>query len=96
MAKLSLEEVETIAELAKLSLTEAEKRTFQEQLSAILEYAEMLQQVDTSDIPPTASAISLKNVMRSDETTLSLPNEAALFNAPEADAGSFRVRAVLD
>ena len=96
MAKLSLEEVETIAELAKLSLSYEEKRTFQEQLSAILEYAEILQQVDTSDIPPTASAIPLKNVMRPDEVALSLPNEAALFNAPDVDADSFRVRAVLD
>jgi aspartyl-tRNA(Asn)/glutamyl-tRNA(Gln) amidotransferase subunit C len=96
VAKLSLEEVETIAELAKLTLTDAEKQTFQEQLSAILDYAEMLQQVDTTDIPPTASAIPLKNVMRPDEVALSLDNEEALFNAPEAEDGSFKVRAVLD
>jgi aspartyl-tRNA(Asn)/glutamyl-tRNA(Gln) amidotransferase subunit C len=96
VAKLSLQEVETIAELAKLTLTDEEKATFQEQLSAILDYAEMLQQVDTTDIPPTASAIPLTNVMRADETTLSLPNEAALYNAPDADESSFRVRAVLD
>ncbi len=96
MAKLSLEEVETIAELAKLTLTDEEKNTFQEQLSAILDYAEMLQQVDTMDIPPTASAIPLQNVMRPDEKALSLENEEALFNAPDADEASFRVRAVLD
>ena len=96
MAKLSLEEVDTIAELAKLSLTDEEKRTFQEQLSAILDYAEILQQVDTSGIPPTASALSLKNVLRPDEVTLSLSNEDALFNAPYVDEASFRVRSVLD
>lgn len=96
MSKLSLAEVETIAELAKLTLTEAEKATFQEQLSAILAYAEMLQQVDTTDIPPTASAIPLSNVMRPDEVTLSLSNEEVLFNAPEAEEGSFKVRAVLE
>lgn len=96
MAKLSIEEVETIAELAKLTLTDAEKVMFQEQLSAILDYAEKLQQVDTSGIPPTASAIPLKNVMRPDVVTPSLDNETALFNAPDAEAGSFRVRAVLD
>ena len=96
MAKLSLAEVETIAELAKLTLNNEEKRMFQEQLSAILEYAEMLQQVDTSDIPPTASAIPLKNVMRPDEVRLSLPTEEALYNAPAADQDSFRVKAVLD
>ena len=48
MAKLSIEEVEAIAELAKLTLTDEEKAMFQEQLSAILDYAEMLQQVDTT------------------------------------------------
>ena len=96
MAKLSLVEVETIAELAKLSLTDAEKATFQEQLSAILDYAEMLQRVDTTNIPPTASAIPLSNVMRPDEVTLSLSNEEALFNAPESEDGSFKVRAVLE
>ncbi len=96
MAKLSIEEVETIAELAKLTLTDAEKVMFQEQLSAILDYAEKLQQVDTTGIPPTASAIPLKNVMRPDVVTLSLDNEIALFNAPDVEAGSFKVRAVLD
>jgi aspartyl-tRNA(Asn)/glutamyl-tRNA(Gln) amidotransferase subunit C len=96
MAKLTLAEVETIAELAKLTLTEAEKVTFQEQLSAILDYAEMLQQVNTSGIPSTASALPLNNVMRADEVTLSLSNEEALFNAPEAEAGSFKVKAVLE
>jgi aspartyl-tRNA(Asn)/glutamyl-tRNA(Gln) amidotransferase subunit C len=96
MAKLSLNEVRTIAELAKLTLTDAEARMFQEQLSAILDYAEMLQQLDTTGIPPTASAIPLKNVMRADEVQLSLANEDALRNAPAAEDGSFRVKAVLD
>ena len=96
MAQLSLAEVETIAELAKLTFSDTEKRTFQEQLSAILDYAEMLQQVDTTGIPPTASAIPLTNVMRPDEVTLSLPTEAALFNAPAAEQNSFKVKAVLD
>jgi aspartyl-tRNA(Asn)/glutamyl-tRNA(Gln) amidotransferase subunit C len=96
MAKLSFTEVETIAELAKLTLTAAEKAMFQEQLSAILDYAERLQQVDTTGIPPTASALPLKNVMRADEVGLSLSTEEALFNAPEAEDDSFKVQAVLD
>ena len=93
---ISLQEVETIAELAKLTLTGAEKNMFQEQLSAILDYAEMLQRVDTTDIPPTTSALPLSNVMRLDEEALCLAHEEALFNAPEAEEGSFRVQAVLD
>ena len=96
MANLSLAEVETIAELAKLTLTDAEKAMFQEQLSDILDYAEMLQQVDTQGVPPTTSALPLNNVMRPDEVNLHLSNEDALFNAPEAEEGSFRVKAVLD
>ena len=87
MAKLSL---------AKLTLTEAEKAMFQEQLSAILDYAEMLQQVDTTGIPPTTSALPLNNVMRADVVALSLDNEIVLFNAPAAEDGSFKVRAVLE
>jgi aspartyl-tRNA(Asn)/glutamyl-tRNA(Gln) amidotransferase subunit C len=96
VAKLSLAEVETIAELAKLTLTDEEKVMFQEQLSEILEYAQKLQQLDTIGIPPTTSALPLDNVMRADELALSLANEAALFNAPEAEDGSFKVRAVLE
>lgn len=96
MAKLTREEVETIAELAKLTLTDEEKSTFQEQLSAVLEYAEILQQVDTTGIPPTTSALPLNNVMRADDLALHLSNEDALDNAPEAEEGSFKVKAVLD
>jgi aspartyl-tRNA(Asn)/glutamyl-tRNA(Gln) amidotransferase subunit C len=96
VAKLSRAEVETIAELAKLNLTDEEKAMFQEQLSEILEYAEMLRQLDTTGIPPTTSALPLNNVMRADEVRLSLSDEEALYNAPESEAGSFKVRAVLD
>jgi len=96
MTDLSVEQVKTIAELAKLTLTDDEARVFQKQLSNILNYAEILQQIDTTDIPPTASAIPLNNVMRADEVTLSLANEDALANAPAAEAGSFKVKAVLD
>ena len=96
MAKLSLQEVETIAELAKLTLTDAEKSMFQEQLSAILDYAEMLQQLDTSGIPPMTSAIPLHNVLRPDEVRPSLSTEDALANAPDMADDSFRVRAILD
>lgn len=96
MTKLSLAEVETIAELAKLNLTEEEKMMFQEQLSDILEYAQKLQEIDTTGIPPTTSALPLDNVMRTDGLALTLANEAALFNAPEAEDGSFKVRAVLE
>jgi aspartyl-tRNA(Asn)/glutamyl-tRNA(Gln) amidotransferase subunit C len=94
--KLSRAEVEHIAELAKLELTEEEKIKFCEQLSAILEYAEMLQQLDTEAIPPTATVLPLQNVMRPDEVAPSFSQEDILANAPDAAEGCFRVRAILE
>jgi len=94
--KLSREEVEHIAELAKVGLSEEEKTLFQVQLSAILEYAAMLQRVDTSAIPPTATVLPLRNVMRPDEPRPSLPREDVLANAPQAEDGCFRVKAILE
>jgi len=94
--KLSRAEVEHIAELAKLELTEEEKIKFCEQLSAILEYAEMLQKLDTEAIPPTATVLPLQNVMRPDEAAPSFSQEDILANAPDAVEGCFRVRAILE
>jgi aspartyl-tRNA(Asn)/glutamyl-tRNA(Gln) amidotransferase subunit C len=96
LMKLSREEVEHIAELAKVGLTEEEKALFQEQLSAILEYAEMLQRVDTAAIPPTATVLPLRNVMRLDEVRPSLPREDVLANAPQSEDGCFRVKVILE
>ncbi|PJF30519.1 MAG: Asp-tRNA(Asn)/Glu-tRNA(Gln) amidotransferase GatCAB subunit C [Candidatus Thermofonsia Clade 1 bacterium] len=94
--KLSREEVMQIAELAKLSLTEGEIAAYAEQLSAVLEYASRLEQLDTADIPPTANVLPLQNVMREDVVRPSLPREQALANAADAIEGQFRVDAVLE
>lgn len=93
---LSRDQVMQIAELAKLDLTEAEIETYGGQLSAILDYFQRLQQLDTSDIPPTASVLPLESVMRDDVLRPSLKREQALANAPDAIEGQFRVSAVLD
>ena len=93
---LSREQVIQIAELAKLDLTEAEIATYGDQLSAILDYFQRLQQLDTSDIPPMASVLPLESVMRDDVLRPSLAREQALANAPDAIEGQFRVSAVLD
>ena len=95
MSHLSLEEVEGIARLARLALTDEEKRMFQTQLSAILDYVEALQGLDTTDIPPTASALPVDNIMRPDEVRPSLPVEDALANAPDQAENQFRVKAIL-
>lgn len=93
---ISRDEVEAMAELAKLIFTDEEKAILQEQLSAILDYAAMLQQVDTTGVPAITSAIPLDNIMRPDEVQLSMDPAEALDNAPEAEAQSFKVRAVLE
>lgn len=93
---LSREDVEKIAGLARLELSEAEKSLYQEQLSAILAYAERLNELDLQDVPPTASAIPLTNVMRKDEIRPSMPLEDILFNAPSTDQDQFRIQPVFD
>ncbi len=94
--KLSREEVMHIALLARLGVTETDVTTFQEQLSNILENFEVLEQVDTSDVPPTAQSITLRNVMKDDEARTSLSPTEILANAPQKEADFFRVRAVLE
>ena len=94
--KLSHEEVLHIARLARLGLTKSEIDRLSEQLSHILENFEVLQQVDTSGVPPTAQSIALQSVMRDDEVTPSLPADDILANAPRREGDCFRVRAVLE
>lgn len=88
--------VEHIAELARLHLTDAEIEIYTEQLAAILDYAERLNALDTSNISPTASVLPLTNVLRDDATQPGLPREQALANAAAAQDGQFQVDAVLD
>jgi len=94
--KLTREEVLHIALLARLGLTETEVDKFKEQLSNILENFEVLQQVDTSGVSPTAQSIALQNVVRSDDVAASLPPSQILANAPKKERDFFRVRAVLE
>jgi len=94
--ELSREEVLHIARLARLGLTEEDVDKFREQLSNILENFDILKQVDTTDIPPTAQSFALQNVMRDDKVTPSLTSEAILANAPRREGEYFRVRAVLE
>ncbi len=95
MMKLSREEVLHIALLARLGLTETEVSRLSEQLSNILENFEALQQVDTTDIPPTAQSIPLQNVVKEDKVIPCLPQSQILANAPRKEGDFFRVKAVL-
>ena len=94
--KLSLEQVDHIAQLARLTLSADEKALYQEQLSAILDYVEKLKELDTEAISPTATVLPLRSVMREDETSPSMERKDILANAPEAADGCFEVPAVLD
>jgi aspartyl-tRNA(Asn)/glutamyl-tRNA(Gln) amidotransferase subunit C len=94
--KLSLAQVEHVAQLAQLTLSDQEKELFREQLSSILEYAQRLQQLDTNAIPPTATVLPLENVMRDDQTRPSLPLADVLANAPATEDSYFRVPVVLE
>ena len=94
MARLTVAEVDHIALLARLSLTDEEKARYAQQLSAVLDYAAELSAIDVEDIPPTATVLAAHNVMRSDdETCCSVPREDALRNAPRTDGVSFEVQA---
>ncbi len=92
---LTREEVQHVAWLARLQLTDEEIEAFREQLSAILEYAQMLEEIDLSAVPPTATVLPMRNVMREDEVRPSLSQDTVLANAPDTEDGYFRVRAVL-
>jgi aspartyl-tRNA(Asn)/glutamyl-tRNA(Gln) amidotransferase subunit C len=94
--RLTHDEVRHVAELAKLHLTESEVEQYAEQLSAILDYAQLLQAVDTSGVPPTPFVLPLENVMREDAAEPGLTSAVALANAPDSQDGFFRVRAVFD
>lgn len=94
--KLSEDEVRHVAELAKLKLTDDEVALYAEQLSEILDYAEQLQEIDTSTVPPTPYVLPLENIMREDVAVPGLTNDEALANAPDSDGGFFRVKAVFD
>jgi aspartyl-tRNA(Asn)/glutamyl-tRNA(Gln) amidotransferase subunit C len=94
--KIDRDMVEHIAELAKLALTDEEIDRYAGQLSAILEYAERLQALDTETIPPTASVLPLRNVLRPDAVGPSLSRDEVLANTADTADGQFQVEAVLD
>lgn len=95
MAHISKAEVEKVADLARLDLTEAEKSVFGEQLSQILDYADQLQAVPTEGIPLTSSVAEIRSEWREDVVMPGLTVEQALANAPESDHGVFVVPKIL-
>lgn len=93
---IEAKDVEHVAKLARLNLTGEETEMFTEQLNAILQYAEKLNELDTEDIAPTTHVLHLSNVMREDEVHESLPSEKVFRNAPDEEDGQFKVPAILE
>ncbi len=89
-------DIEHVAKLARLELTDEEKARLREQLGVILDHAAKVGEVATSDVPPTAYAIPRSNVLRPDELAPSLSLEDVLANAPEVEADRFRVPRVVE
>jgi aspartyl-tRNA(Asn)/glutamyl-tRNA(Gln) amidotransferase subunit C len=97
MSTFSREDVERVARLARLALTDDEKALFASQLAGILAYAEQVQRVDTTGIEPTSHALATAASLREDEVAPSLDRALALSAAPDASpgAGLFKVPRVL-
>lgn len=93
---ITRKDVEHVARLARLALTEEEKALFEQQLSKVLEHAARVTSLDTEGVPPTAHAMPLRNVFRTDEPSPPMEREEALANAPVADGGYFRVPRILE
>ncbi len=89
-------DIEHVARLARLELTDQEKARLREQLGVILEAAAKVSEVATDDVPPTAYAIARSNVLRPDEITPSLTTEEVLSNAPEVEDDRFKVPRVVE
>ena len=91
---LSRDQVRHVALLARLGLEDGEEAYYSVQLSKILEHIERINRLDTEAIPPTASVLPARSVMRADEVVESLPQVDALANAPRTEDGFFVVPAI--
>jgi aspartyl-tRNA(Asn)/glutamyl-tRNA(Gln) amidotransferase subunit C len=89
-------DIDHVARLARLELTDEERARLREQLGAILEHAAKVGEVATADVPPTASAIPRANVLRPDEVTSSLSVEDVLANAPDREGDLFKVPRIVE
>ncbi len=94
--EITQQDVEKVAQLARLAVTPAEKDTFARQLSQILTHVDTLKQCDTTGVEPTATVMGQVNVFREDVIRPSLPSDKALVNAPEREADGFVVPKILE
>ncbi len=88
---ITVKDVEHVAKLARLELTEAEKEKFTKQLGDVLKYVEQMNEIDTTNVKPMAHAFDIVNVMREDKVVSEETKEELMMNAPEEENGFFRV-----
>jgi len=96
MEKITIKQVEHVANLARLRFDEEEKKRLAEQLGSILEYIDQLNKLDTTDVEPTSHAIPVKNVVREDVVKTSFTQDEALANAPSPVEGLFEVPKIIE
>jgi len=94
--KITKEEVEHVALLARLKFSESEKERFTTQLNSILEYVEKLGELDTTRVEPTFHAVAQTNVFREDIVQPSMAPDLSQGNAPDGDRGFFRVPKIIE
>jgi aspartyl-tRNA(Asn)/glutamyl-tRNA(Gln) amidotransferase subunit C len=94
--RLSQKEVEHIALLSRLKLTDEEREQMTTQLNDVMVFFEQLGELDTTDVPPTSHVIPMSSVLREDKVRPSLPVEDVLENAPERAGDTFRVPRVVE
>jgi aspartyl-tRNA(Asn)/glutamyl-tRNA(Gln) amidotransferase subunit C len=94
--KITRQEVEHVATLARLELSEQEQEKLTAQLSNILTYVEKLNELDTKDVAPTSHVLDITNVIRDDTPDKSLPQDRALANAPDKAAGHYKVPKIIE
>lgn len=96
MSRITKEQVEHVAHLARLEVTEEEVEMFTNHLDAIIQYAEQLNELDTENIKPTTHVLDIKNVLRKDEVGETTTHEEMMKNAPDSEDGQIKVPAILD
>jgi aspartyl-tRNA(Asn)/glutamyl-tRNA(Gln) amidotransferase subunit C len=94
--KISRQEVEHVAKLARLELSEQEQEKLTDQLSNILTYVEKLNELDTKGIEPTSHVLDIRNVMREDRGVPGLAQDRALANAPDKASGHYKVPKIIE
>ncbi|MFD1037095.1 Asp-tRNA(Asn)/Glu-tRNA(Gln) amidotransferase subunit GatC [Virgibacillus byunsanensis] len=96
MSDISKDQVKHVAHLARLAVTDHEVEQLTKDLSAIIDYADQLTELNTEGIEPTTHDQNVKNVLRKDEPRKWITKEEALKNAPDKEAGQFRVPSILE